>query len=296
VPPIRIRDNIQLHPSTYCFKIKGVEFAAYEILPDQFLAMDSGNATSKVDGIPVEEPAFGLPAVWIESSKRDRAEMAGYTVVDPSTVVATHLTEIIRKNAHEILGRQELQQLLDNVNETYPLVLKEVVPDVVTHSTLLKILQNLLKENVSIRHIVNILEALADCKGINEVDTLTEIARQALSRHICKPLLDDTATLKVISLNPQLEQMLGNALQKIDGSVQLAIDPTSAQRLLESIRTKIDAVMQEGIAPIILCSSALRLSIKRLTERIAPRLTVLSYQEIPTTIKLESVGLISLQG
>jgi flagellar biosynthesis protein FlhA len=210
--------------------------------------------------------------------------------------VATHLTEIIRKNAHEILGRQELQQLLDNVNETYPLVLKEVVPDVVTHSTLLKILQNLLKENVSIRHIVNILEALADCKGINEVDTLTEIARQALSRHICKPLLDDTATLKVISLNPQLEQMLGNALQKIDGSVQLAIDPTSAQRLLESIRTKIDAVMQEGIAPIILCSSALRLSIKRLTERIAPRLTVLSYQEIPTTIKLESVGLISLQG
>ncbi|OGK10116.1 MAG: flagellar biosynthesis protein FlhA [Candidatus Riflebacteria bacterium GWC2_50_8] len=296
VPPIRIRDNIQLHPSTYCFKIKGVEFASYEILPDQFLAMDSGNATSKVDGIPVEEPAFGLPAVWIESSKRDRAEMAGYTVVDPSTVVATHLTEIIRKNAHEILGRQELQQLLDNVNETYPLVLKEVVPDVVTHSTLLKILQNLLKENVSIRHIVNILEALADCKGIHEVDTLTEIARQALSRHICKPLLDDTATLKVISLNPQLEQMLGNALQKIDGSVQLAIDPTSAQRLLESIRTKIDTVMQEGIAPIILCSSALRLSIKRLTERIAPRLTVLSYQEIPTTIKLESVGLISLQG
>jgi flagellar biosynthesis protein FlhA len=295
VPPIRIRDNIQLHPSTYCFKIKGVEFASYEILPDHFLAMDSGNATSKVDGIPVEEPAFGLPAVWIESSKRDRAEMAGYTVVDPSTVVATHLTEIIRKNAHEILGRQELQQLLDNVKETYPLVLEEVVPNVVTHSTLLKILQNLLKENVSIRHIVNILEALADCKSINEVDTLTEIARQALARHICKPLLDDEGTLRVISLNPQLEQMLGNALQKIDGSVQLAIDPTSAQRLLESIRTKIDSVMQEGIAPIILCSSALRLSIKRLTERIAPRLTVLSYQEIPTTLKLESVGLISIQ-
>ena len=295
VPPIRIRDNIQLHPSTYSFKIKGVEFASYEILPDHFLAMDSGNATTKVDGIPVEEPAFGLPAVWIESSKRDRAEMAGYTVVDPSTVIATHLTEIIRKNAHEILGRQELQQLLDNVKETYPLVLEEVVPKVVSHSTLLKILQNLLKENVSIRHIVNILEALADCAGINEVDTLTEISRQALARHICKPLLDDTGTLKVISLNPQLEQMLGNALQKIDGSVQLAIDPTSAQRLLEGIRGKIDSVMQEGIAPIILCSSALRLSIKRLTERIAPRLTVLSYQEIPTTLKLESVGLISLQ-
>lgn len=296
VPPIRIRDNIQLHPSTYVFKIKGSEFASYEILPDQFMAMNPGTATGKISGIEVEEPAFGLPAVWIQSSLRDRAEMAGYTVVDPSTVVATHLTEVIRKNAHEILGRQELQQLLDNVKQTYPLIHDEVVPNVVNHSTLLKVLQNLLKENVSIRHMVSVLEALADCKGINEVDTLTEIARQGLSRHICKPLLDETGTLKVISLNPQLEQMLGNALQKIDGSVQLAIDPTSAQKLLERIRSKIEEVMHEGHSPIILCSSALRLSIKRLTERIAPRLTVLSYQEIPTSVKLESIGLISLQG
>lgn len=296
VPPIRIRDNIQLHPSTYVFKIKGSEFASYEILPDQFMAMNPGTATGKISGIEVEEPAFGLPAVWIQSSLRDRAEMSGYTVVDPSTVVATHLTEVIRKNAHEILGRQELQQLLDNVKQTYPLIHDEVIPNVVNHSTLLKILQNLLKENVSIRHMVSVLESLADCKGINEVDTLTEIARQGLSRHICKPLLDENGTLKVISLNPQLEQMLGNALQKIDGSVQLAIDPTSAQKLLERIRSKIEEVMQEGHSPIILCSSALRLSIKRLTERIAPRLNVLSYQEIPTSVKLESIGLISIQG
>lgn len=295
VPPIRIRDNIQLHPSTYVFKIKGSEFASYEILPDHFMAMNPGTATGKVSGIEVEEPAFGLPAVWIQSSLRDRAENSGYTVVDPSTVVATHLTEVIRKNAHEILGRQELQQLLDNVKETYPLVHDEVTKDI-SATLLLKILQNLLKENVSIRHMVNILEALADCKGINEIDTLTEIARQGLSRHICKPLVDETGTLRVISLNPQLEQMLGNALQKIDGSVQLAIDPASAQKLLERIRNKIEEVMQEGHSPIILCSSALRLSIKRLTERIAPRLTVLSYQEIPTSVKLESVGLISLQG
>lgn len=296
VPPIRIRDNIQLHPSTYVFKIKGSEFASYEILPDQFMAMNPGTASGKISGIEVEEPAFGLPAVWIQSSLRERAEMAGYTVVDPSTVVATHLTEIIRKNAHEILGRQELQLLLDNVKQTYPLIHDEVIPNVVNHSTLLKILQNLLKENVSIRHMVSVLESLADCKGINEVDTLTEIARQGLSRHICKPLIDDTGILKVISLNPQLEQMLGNALQKLDGSVHLAIDPTTAQKLLERIRSKIEEVMQEGHSPIILCNSALRLSIKRLTERIAPRLTVLSYQEIPTSVKLESIGLISLQG
>ncbi|HPT46939.1 MAG TPA: flagellar biosynthesis protein FlhA [Candidatus Rifleibacterium sp.] len=296
VPPIRIRDNIQLHPSSYVFKIKGSEFAQYEILPDHFLAMVTENVTSKISGIEVEEPAFGLPAIWIQSSLRDRAEMAGYTVVDPSTVIATHLTEVIRKNAQEILGRQELQQLLDNVNQTYPLILKEVVPDVVNHSALLKILQNLLKEGVSIRHMVNILESMADCKNIHDVDSLTEIARQGLARHICKPLIDANGSLKVLSLNPQLEQMLSNALQKIDGSVNLAIDPTSAQKLLERIRAKIEDVMNLGYSPIILCSSALRLSIKRLTERIAPRLTVLSYQEIPTTVKLESVGLISLQG
>jgi flagellar biosynthesis protein FlhA len=202
----------------------------------------------------------------------------------------------VRQNAHEILGRQELQQLLDTVKENYPLILEEVVPDVVSQSSLLKILQNLLKENVSIRHMVNILESLSDCKGITEIDSLTEIARQGLSRHICKSLLDDSGILKVISLDPQLEQSLSNALQKIDGSVQLAIDPNSATKLLEKIRDKIEEVMQEGHSPILLCSSALRLSLKRLTERIAPRLTVLSYQEIPTTIKLESIGLISLQG
>ena len=296
VPPIRIRDNIQLQPSTYVFKIKGVEFAQYEIIPDQFMAMNPGTATSKLNGIEVEEPAFGLPAVWIQSSLRERAEMAGYTVVDPSTVIATHLTEVVRQNAHEILGRQELQQLLDTVKENYPLILEEVVPDVVNQSSLLKILQNLLKENVSIRHMVNILESLSDCKGITEIDSLTEIARQGLSRHICKALLDENGILKVISLDPQLEQSLSNALQKIDGSVQLAIDPNSATKLLEKIRDKIEEVMQEGHSPILLCSSALRLSLKRLTERIAPRLTVLSYQEIPTTIKLESIGLISLQG
>ncbi|MDN5278465.1 MAG: flagellar biosynthesis protein FlhA [Clostridiales bacterium] len=296
VPPIRIRDNIQLPPSCYVFKIKGVEFAQYEIIPDQFMAMNPGTATSKISGIEVEEPAFGLPAVWIQSSLRERAEMAGYTVVDPSTVIATHLTEVIRKNAHEILGRQELQQLLDTVKENYPLILDEVVPNVVSQSSLLKILQNLLKENVSIRHMVNILESLSDCKGIGEIDTLTEIARQGLSRHICKSLMDETGVIKVISLDPQLEQMLANALQKIDGSVQLGIDPTSASKLLEKIRNKIEEVMQDGHSPILLCNSALRLSLKRLTERIAPRLTVLSYQEIPTSVRLESVGLISLQG
>jgi len=294
VPPIRIRDNIQLQPSTYLAKIKGVEIDRYEIIPDQFLAMDPGTVTSTVSGIEVKEPAFGLPAVWVPQSMRERAEMAGYTVVDPSTVITTHLTELIRRNANEIFGRQELQALLDTVKASNPLIVDEVIPAVVSHSMLLKVLQNLLKEAVSIRNMVTVLESLADCKGINEADTLTEIVRQGLSRHICKSLVDEKGILNVISLDPRLEQILTNSLQKIDGTTQLALDPKVASDFLAKIRERIEEVMQEGKNPILLCGSALRLSIKRLTERGAPKLTVLAYNEIPNLVQLQSIGLIAL--
>ena len=296
VPAIRIRDNIQLSPNSYVFKIKGSEYATYEIMPENYLAMETEPVANKVNGIEVQEPAFGMPAIWIPASMRDKAEMSGYTVVDPCTVIATHLTEIIRKNADEILGRQEVQQLLDSLKKTNPLLHDEVIPNIISQSVLLKILQNLLREGVTIKYIGSILEALADCKGINDLDTLTEVARQGLARHIVKPLLGSDEVLRVLSLEPQLEQSLANALQKIDGQVQLAIDPNSASKLLESIRDKIEEVINEGITPIILCNSALRLSIKRLTERMAPKLVVLAYNEIPNSIKLESIGLISLRG
>ncbi|MBF0500776.1 MAG: flagellar biosynthesis protein FlhA [Candidatus Riflebacteria bacterium] len=295
VPPIRIRDNIQLHPSTYLLKIKGVEIDRYEIIPDQFLAMNPGTVTGSVAGIEVKEPAFGLPAVWVTQALRERAEMAGYTVVDPSTVVATHLTEVIRRNAHEILGRQELESLLESVKAAYPLIVGEVVPGVVGYPTLLKVLQSLLKEGVSIRNMVTILESLADCKGITEPDTLTEIVRQGLSRHICKTLIDEHGVLSVISLHPSLEQGLTNSLQKTEGSMQLALEPKFAQDFLESLRKRIEEVGQEGKAPILMCSSPLRLSIKRLTERMAPRLTVLAYNEIPTSVQLQSLGLVTVE-
>ncbi len=295
VPAIRIRDNIQLGPNFYVFKIKGSEYATYEIMPENYLAMETDTVSSKINGIEVREPAFGMNAVWIPATMRDRAEMAGYTVVDPCTVIATHLTEVIRKNADEILGRQEVQQLLDTVKKSNPLLHDEVIPNIISQAVLLKILQNLLREGVTIKFIGSILEALADCKGINDLDTLTEVARQGLARHIVKPLLGQDEVLRVISIEPQLEQTLANALQKIDGQVQLAIDPNSASRLLDVIRAKIEEVMGEGLTPIILCNSALRVSIKRLTERMAPRLVVLSYQEIPNNIRLESIGLISLR-
>ncbi|HOT28053.1 MAG TPA: flagellar biosynthesis protein FlhA [Candidatus Ozemobacteraceae bacterium] len=294
VPPIRIRDNIQLPPSVYVIKIKGVEVDRYEIIPDQLLAMNAGTVTSPLTGIEVVEPAFGLPAIWISQSGRERAEMAGYTVVDPSTVIATHLTEVIRKNAHDILGRQELQSLLESVKASYPLIVDDVIPKVVTHSLLLKVLQNLLREGVSIRNMVTILESLADCEGIREADSLTEIVRQGLSRHICKSLVDQAGMLNVISLDPRLEQLLTQSLQKVEGSVQLALDPKIATNLLGKIKERIEEVMQEGRSPILLCSAALRLCLKRFTERMAPRLTILSYNEIPTTIQLQSTGLISL--
>ena len=296
VPAIRIRDNIQLNPNSYVFKIKGCEFATYEIMPENYLAMETEPVANRINGIEVQEPAFGMPAIWIPASMRDKAELSGYTVVDPCTVIATHLTEIIRKNADEILGRQEVQQLLESLKKTNPLLHDEVIPNIISQSVLLKILQNLLREGVTIKYIGSILEALADCKGINDLDTLTEVARQGLARHIVKPLLGSDEVLRVLSLEPQLEQSLANALQKIDGQVQLSIAPNDAQKLLERIREKIEEVINEGITPIILCHSALRLSIKRLTERIAPKLVVLAYNEIPNTIKLESIGLISLKG
>ncbi|NLI75873.1 MAG: flagellar biosynthesis protein FlhA [Candidatus Riflebacteria bacterium] len=294
VPPIRIRDNIQLQPSTYVIKIKGVEIERYEIIPDQLLAMNPGTATAPVSGIEVVEPAFGLPATWIQQSLRERAEMAGFTVVDPSTVIATHLTEIVRKNAHEILGRQELQSILETVKANYPLIVDEVIPKAVSHPLLLKVLQNLLREGVSIRNMVTILESLADCAGVTEVDTLTEVVRQGLSRHICKALADDQGLIRVISLDPRLEQILGNSLQKVDGTTQLALDPKIAADFLGKLKERIEEAMAEGRNPILLCASALRLSLKRLAERVAPRLTVLAYNEIPSTFQLESIGLVGL--
>lgn len=294
VPPIRIRDNVQLPPSVYVIKIKGIEVDRYELIPDQLLAMNPAATSGQLEGIEVKEPAFGLPAVWITQDKREQAELAGYTVVDPATIIATHLTEVIRKHAHEILGRQELQQLLDNVKATYPLIVDEVVPNVISYPVLLKVLQNLLKEGVSIRNMVTILEALADCKGITDVDSLTEIVRQALSRQICKSLANEQGVIHVISLDPRLEQTLINSLQKIDGVTQLAIEPKIASEFLNKLREKIEEVTAEGKIPILLCASTLRLSLKRLTERMAPRLVVLAYNEIPTSFQLESVGFVSL--
>ncbi|MBF0544437.1 MAG: flagellar biosynthesis protein FlhA [Candidatus Riflebacteria bacterium] len=292
VPPIRIRDNIQLQPSTYVIKIKGVEIDRNEVIADQFLAMDPGTVTTPVTGIEVREPAFGLPAVWVTQAMRERAEMGGYTVVDPSTVIATHLTELVRKNAHEIFGRQELKSLLDSVKASYPLIVEEVVPSIVPNSILLRVLQNLLKEGVSIRNMVTILESLADCKGITEIDFLTEVARQGLSRHICKTLLDESGMLSVISLDPQLEQRLSSALTKVEGSTQLALEPHFSSEFLNKLKEKIDELTAEGKNSILLCSSPLRLSLKRLTERMAPRLIVLGYNEIPSSVQLQSVGLV----
>ncbi len=294
VPPIRIRDNIQLPPSVYVVKIKGAEMARYEVIPDQFLAMNPGTATENLNGIQVTEPAFGLPAQWIVDSLRERAEMAGYTVVDPATVIATHLTEVLKANAHEILGRQELQQMLDSVKKSYPLIVDEVVPNVVTHSVLLRLLQQLLREQVSIRNLVSILEALADAKGVSDPDALLEMARQALCRQIVKPYINDRGVLGVISLDPRIEQVLNSSLQRSEGHTSMALDPKYAAEFFAKVKERIEEVTGAGLTPILLCAGNLRLSLKRYTERISPRLVVIAYNEIPSDVPLESVGVVSI--
>lgn len=296
VPAIRIRDNIQLAPSVYVFKIKGSEYATYEIMPENYLAMMTEPVENKINGIEVLEPAFNLPAIWIPASMRDKAAIAGYTVVDPTTVIATHLTEVIKRNADEILGRQEVQQLLETFKKSNPILHDEVIPNIISPSVLLKILKNLLKEGVTIKYIGSILEALSDCRGVTDIDTLTEVARQGISRHIVKPLLGSDEVLRVIMIEPQLEQTLINALQKVDGQVYLSLDPQSNKKLLEVIAAKLDEVIKDGFHPVVICSPAIRLTFKRITERIDPKLDVLSYNEIPTNIKVENIGLISLKG
>ena len=224
-----------------------------------------------------------------------RTELAGLRSQTRRDIKTRTIITAMSKNADEILGRQEVQKLLDTVKQTNPILHDEVIPGIINPATLLKILQNLLREGVTIKYMASILEALADCKGINDLDTLTDVARHGLSRHIVKPLIGADGVLRVINFDPQLENSLAQALQKIDGQVQLAINPNDASTLLDRIRTKIEEVVNEGFTPIIICNSVLRISIKRLTERLAPKLNVLSYGEIPNDVKIESVGIISLQ-
>ena len=292
VPPIRVRDNLQLKPSTYIIKIYGLEVARAEVMVSRLLAMNPGTATNGIDGIPTTEPAFNLPALWIPESVRGDAEMAGYTVIDPTSVIATHLTEIIKAHAPDLLGRQETSALLDNVKQHYPVVVDELVPNLLTVGEIQRVLQNLLRERIPIRNLLLILENLADgARASKDIDFLTERVRAAMARHICAEYAEN-GLLSVITVDPRLETLLAEAVRRGEDAYAL-LDPNTVAKIYASLTRQMQTATQSGLAPIVLSSPSVRLALKRLTERAAPSLVVLSYSEIAPGLRVESIGQIS---
>ncbi|HHV60380.1 MAG TPA: flagellar biosynthesis protein FlhA [Clostridiaceae bacterium] len=294
VPIIRLRDNIQLSPSEYVFKIKGVEVARGELMFDHFLAMNPGTAEGELEGIKTTEPAFGLPAIWIDESQRDKAEMLGYTVVDPPSIISTHLTAIIKKHAHELTGRQEVQTLIENVRQNYSAVVEELVPKQMTIGEIQKVLVNLLKEGVSIRDLPTILETLADYITVTrDTDMLTEYVRQALGRAIFKQFLNQ-ASPKVVTLDPNLEQKIMESVQKTEHGTYFSIEPGTINKITKMLSKQLEKLTNLGLPPVVLSSPVVRLYFKRMTEHAVPDLIVLSYNELDPNVQIQSVGTVSI--
>ncbi|MGE8034238.1 flagellar biosynthesis protein FlhA [Lysinibacillus sp. KCTC 33748] len=295
IPVVRIRDNIQLQPNEYRIKIKGNEMARGELLLDHYLAMSPGDDDS-IEGIDTVEPSFGLPAKWITEQVKEDAEMFGYTVVDPPSVVSTHLTEMIRANAYELLGRQETKQLIDHLRETHPILVEELTPAPLSTGEIQKVLGKLLRENVSVRNLPIIFETLADyAKLTSDTDILTEYVRQALARQITSQYVGDSSSLKVITVSGKVEKLIADSIQQTDHGNYLAMDPQDSQTILETIAAEVERVSFMEQSAIILCSPAVRMYLRQLTERYFPQIPVLSYNELDATVEIQSVGVVNVE-
>ena len=265
VPSIRIRDNVNLSVNEYCVKIKGVEVARAEAYPDQYLAMNSGAASGKLQGRETVEPAFGLKAVWISAGRKEQAEMMNYTVVDCSSVVATHLTEIIRSHAAELLTRQELNTLIDTAKEKSPAVVEEVVGGTLKASDVQKVLQSLLEENVSIRDMETILETLGDWGArTQDTEVLTEYVRNALARNICAQYRDEHGKIRCVTLDPSLEDTVNRHVERTENGAFLTLPPATAGEISTKVAKELESIVQLGYSPIVLCSPQIRLVLRRL--------------------------------
>ncbi len=296
LPSIRVRDNLQLPPNTYQIKLKGVPIESGEVYPDRSLAMNAGGSDNDlgINGISAIEPAFGLPAIWVEEKDKEIAETYGYTVVSPSAVISTHLTEVIKKNAAEIVSRADIQQLIDNLKKE---VSEEYVTDLMKDLTVAEVQQivyNLLKERVSVRDLKTILEVLSLQSRVSKnADYLTEQVRQALSRSICKQNLADTGELLAVTLDPEVENTIAQGVSP-DGT-SLTLDPEFTRRLLDSLNYELErAISTSGNQPVLLCSSPIRLPFRRLIERTYPQIAVMSYNEISNNVKAKSIGVIRI--
>ncbi len=296
IPSLHLRDNLQLKPGQYSLLIKGNQVASAEILIDHYLAMDPGNAAKKIDGIEIREPAFNLPALWIPESQKEAAIMAGYTVVDPATVIATHLTEILRKHLSEFLGRQEVQALLDTLAKRSPKAVEELVPNTLGLGVVQKVLQCLVNENVSIRDMLTIVETLADQGQLTKSpEYLTEFVREKLSRSIVKSYMDSTGTLNVLTLDAPTDRMVQESIRQTDTGAYLSMNPVSAQKLVNNINAAIDnAVITDG-QPVLLVTPAVRPHLANLVTRFIPNVAVISQAEIPADIRLQAVGNIGIE-
>ncbi|MGC8737007.1 MAG: FHIPEP family type III secretion protein, partial [Dissulfurimicrobium sp.] len=292
VPPLHVRDNLQLKPSEYSILIKGVEAARGELMMGHLLAMNPGDVKKEIKGIPTTEPAFGLPALWIPESERDEAQIAGYTVVDLSAVVATHIAEVIRQNADELLGRQEVQRLLDTLAKTYPKAVEEAT-NACPLGVVQKVLQSLVKEKVPIRDLLTIVEALADYGPFTkDPEVLAEYVRQRLGKVIIKPFLKANGTLPVITMDFSIEEQIKKGIQQTEHGSFLALDAASVQHLAQAIKKGVEDATAKGYQAVILTSPNIRRHLKKLIDRFAPNVSVLSHTEIQGNVKLESIAAI----
>ncbi|RMG42251.1 MAG: flagellar biosynthesis protein FlhA [Candidatus Dadabacteria bacterium] len=295
VPPIHIRDNVRIKPSQYRVLLKGAPIGEGELKSHHLLAMDPGNVSSPIEGTPTKEPAFGLDALWIKESDKERAQFAGYTVVDPSTVITTHLTELIRKNMHELLGRQEVQHLIDTVAADAPKVVEELIPNLLTLGQVQQVLCHLLREEVSIRDLKTILETLADwAPTVKHPERLAEFVRKRLSRTITAKYVTPEGILALSSLNPRLERLLVDSVQQSDEGSQLALEPGLAQQLINRLNKNAEKFIEAGLTPVLLAPSHIRAALFNFVNRFVPGYAVISHQEIAPNTKVKSMGVVSL--
>ena len=296
VPMIRLRDNIQLNPNQYVIKIKGVPVSEGEILFDHYMAMNPGYVEEEITGIPTFEPSFHLPAIWITEAQRERAESLGYTVVDPPSIIATHLMEVITQNIHELLTRQDVQNLIDNVKDANETLVSELVPKMLSVGEIQKVLQNLLQEGISIRDLITIFETLADyAPTTHDTDILTEYVRQSLKRAISNKYFANKDMTSVITLDPKVEQEIMNSVKQTEQGAYLALDPEYSAKIMESLQEQTSKLEELGHTPIIITSPIVRMYFKHLTMEQFKNLQVLSYNEIDSDVELQSVGMVTVE-
>lgn len=295
IPVVRIRDNIQLNPNEYRLKIKGNEVARGELMLDHYLAMAPDMEDDGIEGIDTKEPAFGLPAKWITEEYKDEAELSGYTVVDPPSVVSTHITEVIKRHAHVLLGREETKQLIDHLKESHPILVEEVTPEPLAIGDVQKVLAKLLREKVSIRNLPVIFETLADfAKMTNDTDLLAEYVRQALSSQITKQYAKEDNTMTVITVSGSVEKLIAENIQQTEHGNYLSLDPEKQQEIIINIQKEVGKLQLREETAIVLCSPAIRMYLKQLLERFLPDVVVLSYNELEPDVQVQSVGVVNV--